>query len=101
IILRAMAGAPTDRFPAIGEMVLALEAYLEESGIATDKITSELARYFKAPGPYEQALKERLVDHLSRRGQQLLADGEQAPALDVFDRVLTIDPKNEKVLAIL
>jgi len=101
IILRAMAAAPTDRFPAIGEMVLALEAYLEESGIATDKITSELARYFKAPGPYEQALKERLVDHLSRRGQQLLADGEQAPALDVFDRVLTIDPKNEKVLAIL
>lgn len=101
IILRAMAAMPDDRYPAIGEMVLALEAYLEESGIEAEKATSELARYFKAPGPYEQALQERLVDHLTRRGQKLLGNGEQAPALDVFDRVLTIDPKNEKVLAIL
>jgi len=101
IILRAMAAAPNDRYPAIGEMVLALDAYLEESGIDTEKVTSELARYFKAPGPYEAALKERLVDHLTRRGQKLLGNGEQAPALDVFDRVLTIDPQNEKVLAIL
>jgi len=101
IILRAMAAAPADRYPAIGEMVLALEAYLEESGLPADKVTSELARYFKAPGPYEQALKERLVDHLSRRGQKLLSDAEQAAALDVFDRVLTIDPENAKVLAIL
>jgi serine/threonine-protein kinase len=101
IILRAMAAMPDDRYPAIGEMVLALEAYLEESGIESDKLTSELARYFKAPGPYEHALQERLIDHLTRRGQKLLGDGEQAPALDVFDRILTIDPKNEKVLAIL
>ncbi|HEX5058555.1 MAG TPA: serine/threonine-protein kinase, partial [Kofleriaceae bacterium] len=98
IILRAMAAQPADRYPAIGEMVTALEAYLDESGLATDKVTSELARYFKAPASYEQALKERLVDHLTRRGQELLGNGEQAPALDVFDRVLTIDPKNEKVL---
>jgi hypothetical protein len=82
-------------------MVIALTAYLEESGIEVDKVTGELARYFKAPAPYEQALKERLVDHLTRRGQKLLADGEQAPALDVFDRVLTVDPHNEKVLGIL
>jgi serine/threonine-protein kinase len=101
IILRAMAAAPDDRYSAIGEMVIALQAYLEESGLETDKITSELARYFKAPVPYEAALKERLVDHLTRRGQKLLGDGEQAPALDVFDRVLTIDPQNEKVLALL
>jgi len=101
IILRAMAAAPADRYPAVGEMVVALEAYLEESGLPPDKVTSELARYFKAPASYEQALKERLVDHLSRHGQKLLAAGDQAPALDVFDRVLTIDPQNEKVLAIL
>jgi serine/threonine-protein kinase len=101
IILRAMAAAPDDRYPAIGEMVIALEAYLEESGLDKDKLTSELARYFKAPGPYEAALKERLVDHLSRRGQELLTAGDQAPALDVFDRVLTIDPQNAKVLGIL
>jgi serine/threonine-protein kinase len=101
IMLKAMAAQPSDRYPAISEMVLALEAYLEESGLPTDKVTSELARYFKAPVAYEQALKERLVDHLTRRGQKLLGDKQQTQALDVFDRVLTIDPKNEKVLAIL
>src|SRR5437868_9583434 len=56
IMLRAMALQPSDRFPNIGEMVIALDAYLEESGTAADKLTSELARYFKAPVPYEQAL---------------------------------------------
>jgi serine/threonine protein kinase len=101
IILRAMAAAPADRYPAISEMVLALEAYVEESGLPSDKLAGELARYFQSPVSYEQALKERLVDHLTRRGQKLLGGGEQAPALDVFDRVLTIDPNNEKVLAIL
>jgi serine/threonine-protein kinase len=101
IILKAMAAQPGDRYAAIGEMVLALEAYLEESGLPVDKLTSELARYFKTPGPYELALKERLVDHLTRRGQELLANKDQAKALDAFDRVLTIDPENAKVVAIL
>ncbi len=101
IILRAMAAQPGDRYPGVGEMVLALEAYLEESGLPKDKIPGELARYFKAPGPYELALKERLIDTLTRRGQQLLDDDNQSGALDAFDRVLTIDPENAKVLAIL
>ena len=101
IILRAMAAQPSDRFPAIGEMVLALDAYLEESGIATDKISGELSRYFAAPASYEQALEDRLIDHLTRRGQKLLADDDRPGALDVFDRVLTIDSDNEGVIAIL
>ena len=101
IILRAMAALPNDRYPAISEMVLAIEAYLEESGISKDKVPAELARYFQAPASYEQALKERLIDHLARRGQELLDDGNRAGALDVFDRVLTIDPSNVRVLDIL
>ncbi len=101
IILRAMAAQPKDRYPAIGEMVLALEKYLEESGLSKDKVASELARYFQAPVAYETALKERLVDHLTRRGQTQLGADDRAGALDAFDRVLTIDPQNAKVLAIL
>ena len=101
IILRAMAAQPSDRFPAIGEMVNAIEKYLDESGLASDKIAGELCRYFKAPGAYEQALRERLVDHLARRGKELLEADDRQGALDVFDRVLTIDPENAKVLALL
>ena len=101
IILRAMAAAPNDRFPAVGEMVLALEGYLEESGVQHDKVVGELGRYFETPVAYELALKERIVDHLTRRGQQLLASEERAAALDVFDRILTIDPHNARTLDIL
>src|SRR5690242_7653147 len=101
IILRAMAAAPGDRYPAIGEMVIAIEAYLEESGISKDKVAAELARYFQAPASYEIALRERLLDHLTRRGQQLLDGDDRAGALDAFDRVLTIDPQNAKVLELL
>ncbi len=101
IILRAMAAEPGDRYPSVGEMVIALEGYLEESGIAHDKVPGELARYFQGPAAYERALEDRLVDHLTRRGQELLEQDNRAAALDVFDRVLTIDTDNEKVIAIL
>src|SRR5688572_23518710 len=101
IILRAMAAEPSDRFAAVGEMSVALESYLEESGIATDKLAGELARYFAGPAAYEQALETRLVEHLTARGQKLLASEDRSAALDIFDRVLTIDPDNAKVLAIL
>ena len=101
IILRAMAASPDDRYPGIAEMVVALDGYLDESGLPSDKIAGELARYFKAPASYEEALKARLVDTLTRAGQHKLDDENRAGALDAFDRVLTIDPQNTKVLAIL
>jgi serine/threonine-protein kinase len=101
IILKAMAAAPDDRYAAVGEMVLALEAYLDESGLAHDKIPAELSRYFKAPASYEEALRARLIDTLTTIGTEKLDGDDRSGALDVFDRVLTIDPDNEKVLAIL
>src|SRR5262249_59620333 len=91
---RAGAAPPADRFAAVGEMVLALEGYLEETGLAADKVVGELGRYFQAPAAYELALKERMVDHLTRRGQDQLAADDRAAALDVFDRGLPIDPNN-------
>ena len=101
IILKAMAASPDDRYSAIGEMVLALEAYLDESGLSHDKIPAELARYFAAPASYEEALKTRLIDTLTETGQAKLESDDRSGALDVFDRVLTIDPDNVRVLAIL
>ncbi|HVK88306.1 MAG TPA: serine/threonine-protein kinase [Kofleriaceae bacterium] len=103
IILRAMAAAPADRFASVGEMVTALEGYLDESGLPHDKVklASELARYFSSPVAYEQALEDRLIAHLTKRGQELLERDDRAAALDLFDRVLTIDADNAKVIAIL
>ena len=64
IILRAMAREPDDRYP--GDRRDGARARGVSRGVGPrrpTRCTSELARYFKAPAPYEAALKERLVDH--------------------------------------
>lgn len=98
ILDRAMAKEPADRFPAMTEMVMALETYLTDCGL--DQSAGELARYFQSPAAYEVALRARLIDHLLRRGKSLLATNRPA-ALDAFDRVLTLDPDNPEVMAAL
>ena len=99
IILRSMARMPGDRFRDMGEMLAALERYLDGSGLGGVK--DELARFFKAPAPYEMALKARLVDHLLRRARDCLTAGNQPVALEQLDRVLAIDPVNPHVTEIL
>ncbi|MBP6631484.1 MAG: serine/threonine protein kinase [Kofleriaceae bacterium] len=98
IILRAMAREPADRYQHITEMVSALERFVTESGLGPAR--DELARYFADPGSYQAALGQRLVDHLTRLGQQTLRT-DRIAALEAFDRVLTIDAKNATVLTAL
>jgi serine/threonine-protein kinase len=95
IIDRALARAKEDRYPDVTEMLVALERYLETSGIKDCR--EELARYFDAPVSYELALRARVLDALSRRGRELLAV-DQVAALDLFNRALTIDPENRDIL---
>ncbi|MBK9033290.1 MAG: serine/threonine protein kinase [Myxococcales bacterium] len=92
IIVKAMAADPADRYPTMTAMVADLEGYLDGSGLGTPK--DELARYFAAPAVYEVALGQRLVDHLLRRAKAELPT-RHALALDLLDRVLTIDPDHE------
>jgi serine/threonine-protein kinase len=99
IILRAMARAPDDRYPDINAMVAALERYTAGSGLTEP--ARELARYFAAPGSYEVALRARLIDHLTRRGKELFDGKDTQAALELFDRVLTLEPGNAAVLGIL
>jgi len=99
MILRAMARDPEQRFRDMGEMLGALERYLDGSGLGGVK--EELARFFKSPASYEMALKARLVDHLLRRAKDCLAGGNQPVALELLDRVLAIDPPNPQVTEIL
>ncbi|HVV84984.1 MAG TPA: serine/threonine-protein kinase, partial [Kofleriaceae bacterium] len=98
IILRAMARAPADRYPTVGAMLADLEAYLAGSGLTSDK--EELARYFANPVGYELALAARLTDHLVRRAKEELPR-DRAGALELLDRVLTIDPKQPAALELL
>ncbi len=70
--------------------------FLAGSGLGTAR--DELARFFNAPVSYEMALRPRLVAALTRRGLACLAEDRNA-ALEIFNRVLTMDPDNAEVLA--
>jgi serine/threonine-protein kinase len=96
IIKKAMSREKSGRYANIGEMRRALESYLEDSGL--DEARVELSRYFEAPISYEMALEKRLISALTKRGRKLAADNQLA-ALEAFNRVLTLDPKNATVLA--
>lgn len=98
IILKAMARDPDARYPVITAMLTDLEHYLEGSGLGGGK--DELARYFQAPAAYELALGARLTDHLLRRARAALP-GQRAAALELLDRVLTIDPGHAGALELL
>ena len=98
IILKAMAREPADRYQDVSEMVAALDAYMEGSGLGP--VAQELARYFQAPAAYELALRPRLVDHLVRKGKGLVVVN-RPQALEAFDRVLTMDPTNKTVLEVI
>ena len=98
IILRAMARLPADRFPTVGAMLADLESYLAGSGLTGDK--EELARYFANPAAYELALGARLTDHLVRRARTEVGR-DRAGALELLDRVLTIDPKHAGALDLM
>jgi eukaryotic-like serine/threonine-protein kinase len=96
IIRKALAHDKDDRYADVSQMVAALEAYLAGSGLGSPR--DELARFFNAPVSYEMALRPRLVAALSRRGLARLAEDRNA-ALEIFNRVLTMDPENAEVLA--
>ncbi|MBZ0235747.1 MAG: protein kinase, partial [Deltaproteobacteria bacterium] len=98
IILKAMARDPDARYPVVGAMLADLEQYLEGSGLGTGK--EELARYFASPSAYELALGARLTDHLLRRAKDALP-AQRATALELLDRVLTIEPGHAGALELL
>jgi len=100
IINTALAREKDDRYSDIGQMLAALQTYLEGSGMGDPR--EELEQLFAAPSTYQMALRERMLDHLARRGRSLMEQGSSSSrvqALELFNRVLTIDPDNEPVLS--
>jgi serine/threonine-protein kinase len=95
IITKSLAREKDDRYADVSQQLAALEKFLAESGLSSYR--DELARYFAAPDSYEMALKERLVEHLTKRGKALVQT-DQLAALEMFNRVLTMEPDHREVL---
>jgi eukaryotic-like serine/threonine-protein kinase len=96
IIARALARLPEDRYPDVALLVDDLQRFLADVELGEPR--SELVRFFSSPVTYEQALRQRLIATLTRRGQEELDGRRTARALELWNRVLTIDPANDQVL---
>jgi eukaryotic-like serine/threonine-protein kinase len=99
IIGKALARLPDDRYPDVSQMLDDLQAFLADIDI-TDART-ELVRFFTGRTEYERSLRERLITVLSRRGSEELTGKHHARALEMWNRVLTIDPSNNEVLRLI
>jgi tRNA A-37 threonylcarbamoyl transferase component Bud32 len=97
ILVRTLQRLPDDRYPDVGLLCDDLNRYLAEAELGEPR--DELIRFFASPVSYEQALRQRLLSTLARRGKAELANRHVGAALELFNRVLTIDPGNEAVLA--
>jgi serine/threonine-protein kinase len=99
IVARALARDPADRFPDVTSMMAEVVAVLDEVDLSDPR--GELKRFFADPAAYEASLRERLLAALTRRARAELAARRTQAALELMNRVLTIDPANDEVLGLL
>ncbi len=97
ILTKALAKEPVDRYQDVQLVLDDLLRFLGEAELGESR--AELAQFFTKPVSYEQALRQRLIGALTKRGKTELAAKRTAVALELFNRVLTMDPANEQVLA--
>jgi serine/threonine-protein kinase len=99
IIKRALARLPDERYADVSLLLDDLTRFLSECDLTEPR--QELERFFRKPLPYEQALRQRLIAAFTRRGKEELAARHTARALELWNRVLTIDPANDEVLRLI
>ncbi len=96
IIARALARRPEDRYPAIGDLLTDLNAFVADGGL--DSTREELQAYFCKPDVYEKEIGPRMLTALVASGKKERAAGQTARALELWNRALNMDPTNKEVL---
>ncbi len=100
-IERCLRPRPDDRYGDAEELAAVLRAALADSGIPPDQPGPlSLAAYLADPDAAESALADRIIASHLRRGRELLGT-EPARALQLINRVLTIDEGNPAALALV
>jgi serine/threonine-protein kinase len=99
VIRRCLEVNPDDRFPAVEDLISALEAFLRD--VDVQPTGRELREYLHDPAAYTQTLRPRLLATLIRRGKEERKEKNLGLALQYFNRVLSIDEANNEVLVIV
>ena len=99
IVSKALAPNPEDRYATVTDLRKALEQFIAIVGLTNPE--KELKKYFGNPLEYSTWLQKHIVSDLLDAGKRALANNEKAAALSLFDRLLCVDPGNQRTLEIL
>ena len=99
LIKKSLQRSAEARFADMIALLAALRAGLADDGLTEP--TVEVRRYFADPQAYNEELDERLVRHRLADAERAWQRGERARALSSVGRVLQIDARHERALALL
>ncbi len=96
VIVRCLQSDPEQRYSSAREAVRELDEALEKTGIGEPG--EELRSFFEDPDRWEAERRPRIVEATFRLGQTARKARRLPEAMDHFNRVLALDPGNEKAL---
>ncbi|MFH1434192.1 MAG: protein kinase [Pseudomonadota bacterium] len=96
IIQRCLKKEPEERYPSLVPIVAELTEYLDLS--AVDDIHGEIKAFTDCPDEYRKKRQRKSIATWSERALKLEQTGKIQEAMDLYNRVLALDPDDEQVL---
>lgn len=96
IIVRCLRSSREERYPSAADLAAELDAALSEMGIAPGR--PELAAYFADPDGWERRARGPAAARTLALGNAARRAGRYPVAMDHFNRVLALEPGNERAL---
>ncbi|MFO0726772.1 MAG: protein kinase [Myxococcota bacterium] len=96
VIRRAMAASIEERYQSADELLVDLNAIVQQSGFGP--ASEELPRFFADPSGYEAKMSAEVARSLFARGKVLLAQRDEARALDLFTRARALGVSDDTSL---
>ena len=96
ITLKAMATKAEERYASVADFEAALRAFVARVDIEDPE--DAVARFLADPHGTSREVHQRVVARYAQLGKDLVAQSNSHEAMDAFNRVLSLDEKNEEVL---
>ncbi len=96
MIQRCLKKVPEERYPSFIPIVAELTEYLDLS--AVDDIRKEIQAFAESPDDYRKERHRKSISAWSDAALMLEQSGKIQEAMDLYNRVLALDPDDEQVL---
>jgi hypothetical protein len=96
IIMKCLETDPNARYSTAKELENDLESFVRGSGI--EDPGEFIADYLRGTGAFTAQFRERIIAAEAALGERAMKAGDMPRAMDAFNRVLSYDERNERVL---